>query len=165
MNKPRLILFGDSRRPKAADALREFEDFIKGKAQIIANCLEGQCSVDVLRSADMAIVFGGDGTILGAARLLCETEVPVVGVNVGRLGFLAEFSLEQLKEQFERIVSDKSLVEGRMILRCSLCRKDGQVSESTAVNDVVISAGAPFNMIELKMEVDGQAWLDVWATG
>jgi NAD+ kinase len=156
MDRPRLILFGDPRRPKAAEALKDFEEFVSGKAQIIAHCPEGRCGADVLRNADMAIVFGGDGTILGAARLLCQTEVPVVGVNVGRLGFLAEFSLEELKTLFERIISDKSLVGCRMVLRCGLYRQGAAVGMDTAVNDVVITAGAPFNMIELKMEVDGQ---------
>lgn len=156
MSKPELILFADPRRPDATRAMEQFLRFAKDKARILANCLDGNCQVETLRQADFAVVFGGDGTILGAARLLCESEVPVIGVNVGKLGFLAEFSVEELETLFERICKDESLVEKRMVLRCELYRGQKSLWTAKAVNDVVISAGAPFNMIELKIEVDGQ---------
>jgi NAD+ kinase len=156
MVKPRLILFADSKRPQAARAMERFLDFAKDRAQILANCLSEECRIDTLRNADFAIVFGGDGTILGAARLLCESEVPVIGVNVGKLGFLAEFSIEELESHFERICKEKTLVEERMVLRCEVYRGKERTAAAKAVNDVVISAGDPFNMIEFKIEVDGQ---------
>ncbi len=156
MSKPRLILFGDPKRPNAAEAVQRFVAFADDKAEILANCFKSGCDDEVLREADYAVVFGGDGTILGAARQLCETNVPVIGVNVGKLGFLAEFSIEELLEQFDRITSGASLIEKRMIVRC-LVRRDGDVIfESTAVNDAVVTAGAPFNMIEMTLAVAGQ---------
>ena len=156
MNRPKVILFGDPKRPNAIEALEEFVDFASDKVEILSNCLETACPVDTLRKADYAVVFGGDGTILGAARQLCETEVPVIGVNVGKLGFLAEFSIEELSRQFERIISRDVLIEKRMILHCNVQRDGERIFESTAVNDVVITAGAPFNMIEMKLAVQGQ---------
>lgn len=157
MAKPKLILFADPKRPNAAKASEHFLRFAKDKADILANCLEGDCPVDALRKADYAVVFGGDGTILGAARQLCETEVPVIGVNVGKLGFLAEFSLTELESLFERIIIDRDvLVERRMVLRCEWIKQAASRMDAKAVNDVVISAGFPFNMIELEIEVDGQ---------
>ncbi len=153
MGKPRLILFGDPRRPNAAEAVQRFEAFAEDKAEILANCFETGCNVDILRQADYAVVFGGDGTILGAARQLCETKVPVIGVNVGKLGFLAEFSIEELTQQFDRIISGEMIIEKRMIMRCAVCRDDEEIFESTAVNDAVVTAGAPFNMIEMKVSV------------
>ena len=156
MSKPRLILFGDPKRPNAAEAVQRFVAFAEGKAEILANCFESGCDMEVLREADYAVVFGGDGTILGAARQLCETKVPVIGVNVGKLGFLAEFSIEELLEQFDRILSGDALIEKRMIVRC-VVRRDGTVIfESTAVNDAVVTAGAPFNMIEMTLAVAGE---------
>ena len=156
MKKPKVILFGDPKRPHAAEALEQFVGFASDKIEILSNCLESVCSVDELRKADYAVVFGGDGTILGAARQLCETEVPVIGVNVGKLGFLAEFSIEELSRQFERIISGDVLIEKRMVMHCNVQRGGKQIFESTAVNDAVITAGSPFNMIEMKLAVQGQ---------
>ncbi len=157
MKKPSLILFGDPQRAFAREALVRFLDFVTDRAEILANCFETTCPLDVLRGADYAVVFGGDGTILSAARQLCETRVPVIGVNVGKLGFLAEFSIEELIELFDPIASGEALIEQRMILQCGLERKGGEVFSSTAVNDVVLTAGSPFGMVELKLSVQGQS--------
>ncbi len=160
MPKPKLIIFGDPKRRYAAEAVDDFVRFAGDRARIIANCFRRSAasgSVDVLKEADFAVVFGGDGTILSAARELSETDVPVIGVNVGKLGFLAEFSAEEIKQLFDRITTDKSLIEKRMMLRCGIESNGGEKFGSTAINDVVIAAGAPFNMIELKMTVQDQA--------
>lgn len=82
--------------------------------------------------------------------------VPVIGVNVGKLGFLAEFAPAELQELFDRITSDETIIEKRMTLDCVLESPTGETFRSTAINDVVITAGAPFRMIELKMSVQGQ---------
>ncbi|MCD6175165.1 MAG: NAD(+)/NADH kinase [Planctomycetes bacterium] len=156
MNRPKVILFGDPKRPNAIEALEQFVGFASDKVEILSNCLETVCPVDVLRQADYAVVFGGDGTILGAARQLCETKVPVIGVNVGKLGFLAKFSIEELTDQFERIISGGVLIEKRMVMHCNVHRGGKRIFESTAVNDAVVTAGAPFNMIEMKLAVQSQ---------
>ena len=157
MDKIKLIVFGDPRRKYAAEAVDTFLDFAKDKAEILSNCFQGSCTLEVLKKADFAVVFGGDGTILSAARDLCEADVPVIGVNVGKLGFLAEFSIEELLGQFTEIVAGKTRIEKRMILRCCVERGGEETFCATAVNDVVIASGAPFNMVELKMAVGGQS--------
>lgn len=156
MAGPGIIIFGDPERRYATEAMESFVGFAKDKAEIIANCFRGSCSVDTLIKADFAVVFGGDGTILSAARELCETSVPVIGVNVGKLGFLAEFAPGELEEVFGRIIEDESLIEKRMILDCRIENESGVVFSSTAINDVVIAAGSPFSMVELKMSVKGE---------
>ncbi len=156
MGKPRIIIFGDANRPHAHEAMETFLGFAGKQVEIIANCFRSACSVEVLKKADFAVVFGGDGTILGAARQLCQSKVPVIGVNVGKLGFLAEFSIQELQEQFERIFSGDVLIEKRMIVHCAVQRGTEQIFSSTAVNDVVITAGAPFAMVEMKLTVQKQ---------
>lgn len=156
MAKPKVILFGDPARPHAIEALEQFVQFAGSRVEILSNCFESRCSMEILQQADYAVVFGGDGTILGAARQLCQTKVPVIGVNVGKLGFLAEFSIQELQEQFERIFFGSVFIEKRMILQCRVRRDDEEVFSSTAVNDVVITAGAPFNMVEMKLTVQQQ---------
>lgn len=133
-----------------------FLTFVKDRAEIVANCLESGCEMNELRQADFAVVFGGDGTILGAARELCQTSVPVIGVNVGKLGFLAEFSIEELLSQYDRIINGQTPIEKRMILHCDVVRQGHEIFAYTAVNDVVITAGPPFNMLELKLMVQDQ---------
>ncbi len=154
--RPKLIIFGDPKRQFAAEGVERFLKFAAGKAEVLANCFRGSCALDVLKKADFAVVFGGDGTILSAARDLSQANVPVIGVNVGNLGYLAEFSVDELLDQFDMIVSGQSLIEKRMIIRCCVMRDEETVFCSTAINDMVISSGAPFNMVHLKMRVQGQ---------
>ena len=162
---PRLIIFGDAGRDFVAGAIDNFTAFAKDKAEILANCFRGDCATDVLNNADLAVVFGGDGTILSAARDLSESRVPVIGVNVGKLGFLAEFNVEELKDLFDRIVTDKSLIEERMVLRCTINRAGKQVFCSTAINDVAITAGEPFSLVDLKIAVRQQPLADCVSDG
>ncbi|MBN1457031.1 MAG: NAD(+)/NADH kinase [Sedimentisphaerales bacterium] len=157
MEKIKLIIFCDAKRKYAAEAVEAFTNFAKDKADILTTCFRQDCSIDVLKQADYAVVFGGDGTILSAARDLSETDVPVIGVNVGKLGFLAEFSLEELEQHFDKITKKEIVIENRMILQCSVSSNGKKTFSSTAINDLVISAGNPFGMIELKMSVKGQA--------
>ena len=136
----RLVIFGDPKKGKISGAVDEFVQFVKGKAEITANCLINQCNVDMLEESDFAVVFGGDGSIISAARSLCESNVPVIGVNLGKLGFLAEFSLDELKEHLDDILFGKAKIEKRMILKCSVTGKDNNQFHSKAINDVFIAA-------------------------
>jgi NAD+ kinase len=156
---PKLVLFGDLERASVAEAMERFGVFAAGKAEIVASCCIEECNEDMLAKSDFAIVFGGDGTIIFAARALSEAGVPVIGVNIGKLGFLAEFSVGELEELFNDIVSGRTPVEKRMMLSCRVFSMAGGRQErfsSTAVNDVYITAGPPFRLIDLRIAVDGQ---------
>ena len=112
----KLVVFGDPSKGPVAEAIAEFSDFLQGKAEIIASCSIERCTTDVLGNSDFAVVFGGDGSIISAARDLSQAHVPVIGVNMGKLGFLAEFNLAELKRYFDDILAGKLLVETRMLL-------------------------------------------------
>jgi NAD+ kinase len=156
----RLAIFGDRRKGHVAEAITEFADFVKGKVRTVVNCEIDECTPENLREADYAVVFGGDGSIIAAARRLSrsgdKTGIPVIGVNLGKLGYLAEFSVEELKEFFPQLIKDKAKIEKRMMLLCRVLKKGKERFCSAAVNDVFITAGPPFRMIDLKMFVDGQ---------
>ncbi len=154
--KTKVVIFGDPNRINASESLQRFKEFAQDKVDIIANCFGASCSIDTLEEADYAVVFGGDGTILEAARMLASTSVPVIGVNLGRLGFLAEFSIDELEEIFERVINDESLIEKRMLLRINLCKGEEVLDTAVAVNDVVINAGEPFRIIETQISVQDQ---------
>ena len=169
-NLPRLIIFGDPKKGCVADVIEEFTDFVKGKADIVTTCsLDNSKPPDIPENCDYAVVFGGDGSIISAARSLSANAVPVIGVNLGRLGYLAEFSVAELKQSFHDIISGKALIEKRMMLACCIFpaekqktpkRRKERLKEqnfcSAAINDIFITAGPPFRMIELKISVDSQ---------
>lgn len=156
----KLAILGDRRKGYVAEAISEFADFVKRKAKIVVNCGIDECTPESFRDADYAVVFGGDGSIIAAARQLSRSSdrigIPVIGVNLGKLGYLAEFSVDELKEFFPQLMRGTAKTERRMMLLCRVIKKGKEHFCSTAVNDVFITAGPPFRMIELKMFVDGQ---------
>jgi len=150
------VVFSDPKKGQAAEVVGHFRDFVKSRARIIATCNIDDCTADVLKEADFAVVFGGDGSIISAARHLSRSNVPVIGVNLGKLGFLAEFSVDELKKCFDSIILGKASIEKRMMLSCKVCSGNKVKFTSSALNDVFIAAGPPFRMVELKVLVDGQ---------
>ncbi|GAG43076.1 unnamed protein product, partial [marine sediment metagenome] len=162
--------------------IEEFAKFVSGKAEIVESYrienLKGTAdnlaraatvggpkttsstqppvNAEVLKKCDFAIVFGGDGSIISTVRNLSGARVPVIGVNLGKLGFLAEFSVGELKKSFDEVISGKAPIEKRMMLGCRIVGDGEEKFSSSAINDVFITAGPPFRMIELKISVDGQ---------
>jgi len=104
---------------------------------------------------DLAIVVGGDGTLLNAARSLAEHDVAVLGVNLGRLGFLVDVSPEDMEGQLERILAGDYLEEQRTLLHASVQRDGRVLDESTALNDVIVHKRDIARMIELDTWIDG----------
>jgi NAD+ kinase len=156
---PRLVIFGDPEKGPIAETMREFSVFLKDKAEIITSCHLNECRPEVLRKSDYAVVLGGDGSIISAARHLSAARVPVIGVNLGRLGFLAEFSVAEFKHYFDDIISGKARIERRMMLGCRVSDGSNPRRErfsSKAVNDVFITAGPPSHVIEMQIAVDGE---------
>lgn len=164
-NLLKLAILGDPQKGHVAGVIEDFMAFVKPKARIVASSDIENCSAGSLKECDYAVVFGGDGSIISAARILAVSGVPVIGVNLGKLGFLAEFNLKELKDFFGQIAAKKARIEERMMLGCGVHRLDragggSRLGErkfySTAVNDVFVTAGPPFRMIELKVSVGGQ---------
>jgi len=153
---PRLIIFGDPEKGRVGSVIEDFADFAKDKARVVANCNIDQCTVDLLKEIDFAVVFGGDGSIISAARHLSRSNVPVIGVNLGKLGFLAEFGVDEVKSCFPDILAGKCRIEKRMMLNCKVLRDGKETFSNSALNDVFIAAGPPFRMVELKISVDEQ---------
>jgi len=106
--------------------------------------------------ADLAIVVGGDGTLLSCARLMAERGVPLIGVNLGRLGFLTDIPAENLDASIEAILDGEFTAEERLLLSGSVKRGSETLYSTIAVNDVVVSRGAMGSMIEFAVTVDGE---------
>ncbi|MBM4125186.1 MAG: NAD(+) kinase [Nitrospira sp.] len=106
--------------------------------------------------ADMVIVLGGDGTMLSAARLVEERAVPILGVNMGGLGFLTEVSLDQLYPSLGRVFAQEYSLDDRLMLRAQMHRHGEHVAQATVLNDVVVSKGTLSRMIEIQISIDGK---------
>lgn len=105
--------------------------------------------------ADLLLVLGGDGTMLNAARLVEERQVPILGVNMGGLGFLTEVRAGDLYPALERVIAQDYRIEERLMLRGHLHRHGEHVAQSTVLNDIIVSKGALSRMIEVQATVDG----------
>jgi NAD+ kinase len=104
---------------------------------------------------DLAIVLGGDGTLLAAARVFAAASVPLLSVNLGSLGFLTEVTLQQMYPTLEGWCTDCCEIEERTMLRCELRRNGEVIGTYDALNDVVISKGAIARMANFSIELDG----------
>ena len=101
-------------------------------------------------------MFGGDGTLLSAARSLAGTGIPMLGVNMGKLGFLAEYNVEHLQKHFPQILSGQIQAIERMMLEVAVFAGAERRFASPAANDVAIFSGPPFRMIDLHVEQGGR---------
>jgi NAD+ kinase len=106
--------------------------------------------------ADAVAVFGGDGTLLAAARLTAERGTPILGINFGSLGFLTEVKLEEAQPALEALLSGNYQLEERMLLEVDVARGGQSVNRFRALNDVVINKGALARIIEMEVMVDEQ---------
>jgi NAD+ kinase len=115
--------------------------------------------------ADLAVVLGGDGSMLSAARALASFDVPLVGVNQGRLGFMTDIALGAMTETMAGILAGQYTLEARTMLAAEVARADRKVLETIGLNDVVISKGASGRLIELVVRIDGQFVYDLCSDG
>ncbi len=107
------------------------------------------------QECDLVIVIGGDGTMLSAARTLCDDGVPLVGVNLGRLGFLADVSPDECEQKIDEILSGHYEVEERFLLDATVIRQGKVISTGTALNDVVVHKWLVAHMIETDTYING----------
>jgi NAD+ kinase len=108
------------------------------------------------RNIDVAIVLGGDGTMLSAARRLAPFDVPLIGVNLGRLGFLTDIPLARMEPTLAAMLDGHYSEERRTLLVVTLERADGSSSTAPALNEVVVNRGGLGSMIECSVDVDGR---------
>lgn len=119
----------------------------------------------LMPGADLAIAVGGDGTLLGVARFAAAADVPLVGVNLGTLGFLTDITKAEMVAVISRVLDGEFTRENRLILEAKVLRGQEVVAQSIALNDVVVTRGAMGAMIEFAVEVDGEFIYSLRADG
>ncbi len=150
----------DTRVDKTLEQLHEFliprgfQVFCDQNAGIILG-LPSIPSEELARRIDLAIVVGGDGTLLGTGRLLAAYEVPIVGINLGRLGFLVDVSPDDMAAQLEAILNGEYSEEKRLVLHAEAERDGELLGSGNALNDVVLHVRNEIRMIEFTIRVDG----------
>ncbi len=120
----------------------------------ISQCLEEETRIP--DTVDLVVVLGGDGTLLGAARKVGRYGLPILGVNIGGLGFLTETPLKRLYKHMERLIAGEIEVETRLMLEASVLRDDEEKCRLAVLNDAVINKGALARIIDLRVSIDGR---------
>ena len=111
---------------------------------------------EIGKLCDLAVVLGGDGTMLGVGRELAKYNTPLVGINQGRLGFVTDIPLQAFMEPLSHMLAGEYEEEVRSMIDARVMRDGEQVFQAQAFNDVVVNRGGTSGMVELRVEVDGQ---------
>jgi NAD+ kinase len=123
-------------------------------ATSLAEPSEGRSREQVAAASDLLLVLGGDGTLLAAARVAAPRGIPILPINMGSLGFLTSFMLEELYPALEDILAGRLTISERVMLHAELERGDKILDKQTVLNEVVINKGALARMIELELSID-----------
>jgi len=150
--------------PRALEAVRDLAKWLAERG--VRACFEtdaaaaigavGVSRAAMVREADLLIVLGGDGTLLSVVRALEERAVPILGINLGTLGFLVEVSVDQMQVALARALDGEMTIEPRMRLAVRLLREGRELRRWLALNDAVITKGASARIVDLEARADGQ---------
>ena len=152
----RVFLLGNAGKPQVRAAFDRLSKWLDGLGVLIGSDLSGDLEMINKTHPDLVIVLGGDGTILSTGHAMMDRQVPIVGVNLGKLGFLADFTVDELEKHFEQIIRDDKLVSRRMMLEVVVAEPAGGTWRGIALNDCVLRAGTPFRTVGLSVQVNGE---------
>ncbi len=130
--------------------------FDPGTARALGRRAKGRALGGPARPADLYIVFGGDGTLLHVARSIAATPRPILGVNLGGLGFLAETAPGEMEETVAAVLEGRYVLERRMTLDVTLVRGGRTILRQSVLNDAVVNKSALARMIDMRLAIDGQ---------
>lgn len=123
---------------------------------LIGSSLNALKKEEIPSYAEMIIVLGGDGTLLSVARLVGSRQVPILGVNLGGLGFLTEITLEELYQVLEQVIQGNYVTDERVMFHATIIRREERFAEFTVLNDVVINKGTLARIIDLETTINGE---------
>ena len=161
----RVALIGKQTREIAA-SLRALDKFLRQRgcsvileretAAIAGERRRGATYAQIGRGADLAIVVGGDGTMLSAARNLARLHVPLAGINQGRLGFMTDIALHDMRDSIGAILRGRHVVEERSLLEAEVRRGRKVLLRTLALNEAVLTKGSQARLIEFKLSINGE---------
>lgn len=117
------------------------------------------------KEVDLVLTLGGDGTLLNACRVLAKKNIPVCGINIGRLGFLADIELAEIESKLQKIIDGKYKIEERLMIDAIIKRNGAMTYVGAAINDVVVTKGGFSRMIRLGLSIDNSLLANYQADG
>lgn len=129
--------------------------WLKGRAEVVFAETTYNSHPALALAPDVLFVLGGDGTLIAAVNSLGRQQIPVLGVNLGKLGYLADFTIDEIEREGDFLFTGELPITRRTMMEVTRERADGSVERTPTINDCVILAGPPFNMISITVEVDG----------
>jgi len=161
----RVAIIASPDKPGAADALQRIRHWLTGRAQVVFAQATYDSRQSLAHQPDLLFVLGGDGTLIAAVNSLGQQQLPVVGVNLGKLGYLADFTADELEREGEFLFAQDLPITRRIMMEITLLHRDGSSQRTPAINDCVILAGPPFHMIRVTVTVDGDEVAEVRGDG
>jgi len=153
-----VLLFVNPSKPDAVAALPAVRALIERHGRLVSELDAGGSFELPDARIDLAVVLGGDGTLLSVARGCAHIGCPVLGVNMGSVGFMADFDMQTLGDRAESLFGDGVLhTQSAPVIRATIRGADGVVRASEiAVNEVVVTAGPPYKMVAIQLDIDGR---------
>jgi NAD+ kinase len=157
----RVALIGKLRSPEIAASLQELSAILKARGCEVLVEREtadgrGADYETIGKNADLAVVIGGDGTMLAAARNLVGRRVPLVGINQGRVGFMTDIGHDDMQQGIGAILEGKYSLEERALLDAEIIRDGKSVLRTVALNEAVVGKGSQGRLIEFELSIDGE---------
>lgn len=164
----RVALVG-KQTPEVAQSLRALSEFLRRRGCEVTIEKETAAGIgaggaggavagyeEIGRACDLAIVIGGDGTMLAAARNLARHKVPLAGINQGRLGFMTDIALSDMSASVGAILDGRHVLEERALIEAEILRGGKSVLRTVALNEAVVTKGSQARLIEFKLAIDGE---------
>lgn len=150
-----MLLGSGDRRPKILEQLKSLRPIIESHVSIVCEDFEYEQDLSGV-DADLAIVLGGDGSILRAAKQMADLQVPVLGVNLGKLGFLADIKPDELDDALASYVAGDFSVADHLMIRCQVLLKEKLIVDELGLNEIAILGGPPFTIQQIDLSIDGK---------
>jgi NAD+ kinase len=153
-----LVILGNGTKPEVHDAAQWIARALAKHPGLLLVGIDLASDTDLSGlKADIALVLGGDGTVLHTARRMGDHPTPVLGVNVGRLGFLADLTPEMFLNRLSDLADRHYTIDNLMTLACTLAPRTGPTREFRGLNDVVLRAAPVFHLLEIGLSIDGES--------
>ena len=153
--RPKVLLLGAADRPHVEEGAKQFRPLIDEYFDVVLSDFESREDLTCV-AADLAIVLGGDGSILRAARQMETCQLPVLGVNMGKLGFLADVATSDLETVLPQVAKGQCQLVSHLMFHASVLRGDEVLAMVLGLNETAILGGPPYSIMNIDLYVDAQ---------